>query len=84
MKIDNLRSFYRAKPFRPFSIVTGSGEAYLVPHPENIAFHSEGGVVIVIPAHGEVVMIDVESITEATYQFSTPPSTSLRCEIGCV
>jgi len=65
MKIDNLRSFYRAKPFRPFSIV---------PHPENIAFHAEGGVVIVIPAHGEVVMIDVESITEATYQFSTTPS----------
>ena len=74
MKMDNLQSFYRARPFRPFSIVTGSGESYLVPHPENIAFHSEGGVVIVIPAHGAVVMIDADSITEATYQFNVNPT----------
>ena len=64
MKIENLRSAYRAKPFRPFSIHTGSGQSYLITHPETIAFSSDGNVVVFFPTPSEVGMVDVAGITE--------------------
>jgi len=64
MKIDTLRSIHTAKPFRPFQIHTGSGESYLVTHPEIIALSPHGNVAVVFPKSNEVNLIDIHNITE--------------------
>jgi hypothetical protein len=57
------------RPFKPFTIVTASGESYHVSHPEIMSQSPIGDVVIVMPHGNEVVMIDVDSITEIAYGF---------------
>ena len=70
MDIDNLRAAFRAQPFRPFVIRTGSGEAYTLRHPEMIAFSPDVSVLLLIPGPKQVAMIDVASVTEITYDFN--------------
>ena len=69
MQPDPIRSAHKLRPFKPFTIITASGESYHVPHPEMMGQSPKGDIVIVMPQGNEVVMIDVESITEIAYRF---------------
>jgi hypothetical protein len=69
MQPDPIRSAHKLRPFKPFTIVTASGESYHVSHPETMSQSPKGDVVIVMPRGNEVVMIDVDSITEIAYGF---------------
>ena len=66
MNIETLRNVRAAKPFRPFEVRTGSGEAYMITHPEIIAIAPDGETAVVFPGPGRVHLIDVASITEVT------------------
>ncbi len=69
MQPDPIRSAHKLRPFKPFTIITASGESYHVPHPEIMGQSGTGNTVIVMPKGDEVVMIDVASITEISYAF---------------
>jgi hypothetical protein len=69
MQPDPIRSAHKLRPFKPFTIVTASGESYRVRHPEMMGQSPKGDVVIVMPEGNEVAMIDVARITEITYNF---------------
>ena len=66
MNIEILRTVRGAKPFRPFSIHAGSGESYMIAHPEVVALSPDGEVAVVFPKPGQVNLVDVESLTEIT------------------
>lgn len=67
MNVEQFRNAHRMRPFKPFTIHTASGESYLVAHPE-LAWQSPGGHTVIVGIKGEqVVMIDVERITEFVY-----------------
>ncbi len=69
--IETLRITRAARPFRPFEVHAGSGEAYMVTHPEVIALAPEGETAVVFPGPGRIGIIDVASITElATFPSS--------------
>ena len=68
MKLENILAARRSKPFKPFSIHTGSGESYLITHPENMATHEQAGMVLLLFGLGNFAMLDLENITEITYQ----------------
>ena len=74
MDISNLRAAYRAQPFRPFVIHAGSVESYPVRHPETIAYAPDVSVPVMLPGPGKVAMIDLDSITEITYDFTVKSS----------
>jgi hypothetical protein len=69
MQPDPIRSAHKLRPFKPFTIITASGESYRVRHPEMMGQSPKGDIVIVMPEGNEVVMIDVASITEIAYNF---------------
>ena len=69
MPPDPIRSAHKLRPFKPFTMVTASGESYRVRHPAMMGQSPEGDIVIVMPEGNEVVMIDVANITEITYAF---------------
>jgi hypothetical protein len=64
MQPDPIRSAHKLRPFKPFTIVTASGESYHVTHPEIMSQSLKGNTVVVMPKGNEVVMLDVASITE--------------------
>jgi hypothetical protein len=69
MDIDKIRASHRARPFRVFEIHTASGGVYPVGHPENLSISVDGNGLVVMPAGGQVAMIDTDSVTEITYDF---------------
>jgi hypothetical protein len=69
MQADPIRSAHKLRPFKPFTIITASGESYPVRHPEMMGQSPKGDIVIVMPEGNEVAMIDVASITEIAYNF---------------
>jgi hypothetical protein len=69
MQPDPIRSAHKLRPFKPFTIVTASGESYRVRHPEMMGQSPRGDIVIVMPKGDEVVMIDVANINEIAYSF---------------
>ena len=64
MTFDSLRAIRNARPFRPFEIRTGSGEAYPVSQPEVIALSRDNDAVVVLAGPGRIGIIDLGSITE--------------------
>jgi hypothetical protein len=60
---DQFRKIWRKRPFIPCFIRTASGESYAVNHPELAWIPPESDLVLVMVA-GDVVMIEVDSITE--------------------
>ena len=70
MDLNRIRIPFRARPFRPFEIVTASGRSYRVPGPETMAIDPEESVILVMPSGGEVAIIDIASVTEITYDFN--------------
>ena len=64
MKSDQLLGAMRKVPFRPFAILTGSGERYPVDHPESCSISPSGRTVSVWLDNEDQAIIDMESITE--------------------
>lgn len=62
MTAEKIRSMTRA-PFHPFVVRTGSGESYLVAHPE-LFWLDPDGEVLLVKSGSEVALIDVASVTE--------------------
>ena len=62
MSPNQIRGMAKA-PFHPFSVRTGSGESYLIAHPE-LYWLDPDGEVLPVKDKGDVVLIDVESINE--------------------
>ena len=48
---DELRRCYKAQPFLPFEVVSGSGDRYEVVDPSQVAF-GHSAIVIVLPRTG--------------------------------
>jgi len=68
--LNRIRVPFRARPFRPFQIVTSSGRAYRVPGPETMAIDPEESAILIMPGRSEVAMIDVASVAEITCDFN--------------
>jgi hypothetical protein len=76
MNIERIRSFYRQRPVRPFTIHTASGESYTVRHPETMAIDAAEEVIFLLPERGQLAMIDLASITEITQDFTKQGTTA--------
>jgi hypothetical protein len=64
MKLDQIKAVWKKVPFRPFALLTGSGERYPVNHPEALSHTPSGRTVSIWLDEYEQVVIDVESINE--------------------
>jgi hypothetical protein len=64
MRSDQFLGALRRRPFRRFVILTGSGEKYEVPHPEQAAVSPTGRTVAVFLPKEETAIIDMDAITE--------------------
>lgn len=64
MGADQLRAALQKKPFRPFTIHTGSGEKYLVRHPEVCSISPGGRTVGVWVDAVDIAIINTDAITE--------------------
>ncbi len=78
MLAENLRVFKRARPFRPFTIHVGSGEAYVVAHPELLTIVPDETLAIVASAPARVALIEIAGITDVSLE------TAARSPIGPV
>lgn len=76
MNIERIRTFYRQRPVRPFTIHTASGESYTVKHPETMAINEEDDVILLLPGPNQFAMLDVSSITEITQDSTKPGETA--------
>jgi hypothetical protein len=65
MTVRAIQAFWEAKPFRPFHLVTASGESYKVPHPDFMSFSPSRRTCNVYAADGEFFStLDVLTITD--------------------
>jgi hypothetical protein len=72
MKSDQLQAALKKVPFRPFTILTGSGERCPVNHPESCAVSPSGRTLSVWLDNEDQAIIDVQSITEFVVRPSGP------------
>ena len=47
MTIQQIQRLHLERPFEPFRVIAADGSHYDVRHPENLAFHGKGRVVII-------------------------------------
>jgi hypothetical protein len=64
MTAEQFLGVLQKRPFRPFVIHTGSGEAYAVDHPENTMISPSGRTVAVFLPGEATAIIDIISIME--------------------
>jgi hypothetical protein len=76
MQPDPIRAAHKLRPFKPFTIVTASGERHQVSHPEVMIQSPGGNTIVIMPKGDEFVMIDVASITEIADEFGRKPKKS--------
>ena len=63
MSFDQLRTYVKAKPFRPFTIHTADGRALRVPHVEFVSQSPSGRTVIVYGEGDLHTVVDTLMIT---------------------
>ena len=63
MRIDELRSIHKARPFRPFTIRVADGREYFVVHPEFLAYAPPSRTLSVVTPKGFHDIIDLMMIT---------------------
>lgn len=68
MIIDELRSLMRARPFKPFTIVTSDGSEVLVHHHDYAWVLQSGAEIHVEQRDGKVDLVSVPRITKIKYQ----------------
>jgi hypothetical protein len=71
MTVEQLKNVVRAQPFRPFTIHTGDGRAFLVKHPDFISRSASGRTVIVHGDDESFSILDMLLVTELEIH---PPS----------
>ena len=60
MTIEQIRKAYQARPFKPFTLRTGGGREYYVPHPEFMLINAPGRTIIVVDQEdGAAELIDL-------------------------
>ena len=59
MTVEQIRKAYQARPFKPFTLRTGGGREYHVPHPEFMLITPPGRTIIVVDQDGAVDLIDL-------------------------
>jgi len=64
MTPDQFLGALKRQPFRPFAVVTASGERYDVPHPEHAMISRSGLTVAVFLPKEVTAIIDTAAITE--------------------
>ena len=65
MSVQAIEAFLEAKPFRPFQLVTASGESYKIPHPDVLNFSPSRRTCNVYAADGDYFStLDVLTITD--------------------
>jgi len=57
--IEQMRKAYEARPFKPFTLRTGGGREYHVPHPEFMLITPPGRTIIVVDQDGAAELIDL-------------------------
>ncbi len=62
MQVDQFRSLLRTRPFKPFQIITASGEKYAVNHLEMVGMSPSGRTLSVMFEEGFAI-IDMAVIT---------------------
>lgn len=63
MTTDALLERHRARPFQPFSIGIGDGQALRVDHPEMLAYAPKGRTAVVYKPDGSFQIIDLLLVT---------------------
>lgn len=63
MTIEQVRSFHRAQPFRPFEMYLADGRVLSIAHPENLAIAEPGRTVGVGTADGVIEIVDLLLVT---------------------
>ena len=59
MTIEQIRKAHQAKPFKPFTLRTGGGREYHVPHPEFMFITPPGRTIIVVDPDGAAELLDL-------------------------
>ena len=59
MTIEQIRKAHQARPFKPFTLRTGGGREYHVPHPEFLFITPPGRTIIVVDEDGAAELIDL-------------------------
>ena len=72
MSIDDIRTHFEARPFRPFTIRIADGRSVRVDHPEFMALSSEGETFVVHEAGGGWRIIDTDAVTELSIATRNP------------
>ncbi|WP_145363348.1 hypothetical protein [Stratiformator vulcanicus] len=65
MNLDSIRTVLTAQPFRPFEVVTSSGDRHGVRHPETVAIAP--GAMVVVKDGGRFHVLSPMHITELNY-----------------
>jgi hypothetical protein len=69
---DTLRAFKHRTPFRPFTVVTVSGQRHEVDHPDALAVR--GGVALFVGPGSVPVIFDHESVDEVVGDLAGNPA----------
>lgn len=64
MTSNRLRQVVTTQPFRPFRIVMGNGQEYLVRHPEFVAISPRDDIAILFHDDGAYSLLDLLLMTE--------------------
>ena len=67
MTVQAIQQFLEARPFRPFTLGTASGQIYSVPHPEFLYFTPSRRVAHVFTDAERFDALDVLTITEVRH-----------------
>ena len=59
MTLEQLRRAHQTRPFKPFTLRTGGGREYRVPHPEFLFIFPSGRTLLVVDEDGSGELIDL-------------------------
>ncbi len=59
MTVEQIRKAHQSRPFKPFTLRTGGGREYHVPHPEFLFITPPGRTIIVVDQDGAAELIDL-------------------------
>ena len=59
MTVEQIRKAHQARPFKPFTLRTGGGREYHVPHPEFMFIAPPGRTIFVVDQDGAAELIDL-------------------------
>ncbi len=73
MTVEGIKSFWKVRPFKAFTIHAAGGESHRVVSKESILLAEKLGLVVLQPPDGTLVMLDLRQITSAAYSAPDRP-----------